>query len=49
MMHLKKKRGRPKKKVEVSNQLEFSNDESQDDLVMPGLDEEEKKILLCQE
>ena len=33
----KKKRGRPKKKVEVSNQLEFSNDESQDDLVMPGI------------
>ena len=42
----KKKRGRPKKKVEVSNQLEFSNDESQDDLVMPGLDEEEKENIV---
>lgn len=42
----KKKRGRPKKKVEVSNQLEFSNDESQDDLVMPGLDEEKKENIV---
>ena len=42
----KKKRGRPKKKVEVSNQLEFSNDESQDDLVMSGLDEEEKENIV---
>ena len=42
----KKKRGRPKKKVEVSNQLEFSNDESQDDLVMPGRDEEEKENIV---
>ena len=42
----KKKRGRPKKKVEVSNQLEFSNDESQDDLDMPGLDEEEKENIV---
>lgn len=42
----KKKRGRPKKKVEVSNQLEISNDESQDDLVMPGLDEEEKENIV---